>query len=120
MTTERPDDDWRDDYDPFRDDPAEVEAAIRRAEEPPDWYLEELAEREHQRHLDEEHGGLLCDCPPYEPPRCRLLLRLPRWGFHHGWQAGTPDGCLVALRRSPRAAWRAHREFHRDIDKPPF
>ena len=114
-------DDWsglEDDWDDY-ESPEEYEAAQRAAEEPPDWYLEEEAERQHERHRAEVHGGGECDCPPYEPPRCRLLLRLPRWGFHHGWRCGTPGCCLVALYRSPLAAWRGHRRVHLS-DEPPF
>ena len=52
-----------DDYDPWRDDPE----AIRRAEEPPDWYLEQQAQRAYERHCRDEHGGGECDCPEAEP-----------------------------------------------------
>jgi hypothetical protein len=107
-------DDWDD-----HESPQEYEEAQRQAEEPPDWYLEEEAERQHQRHLDEDHGGLVCDCPPYKPPRCRLLFRPPRWTYHHRWQCGTPGACLVALCASPLAAWRLHRQMHQ-TDEPPF
>ena len=48
---------WWDDY-----SPEEYEAAQRRAEDPPDWYLEQEAERHAQIHRDQEHGGGECDC----------------------------------------------------------
>jgi hypothetical protein len=51
-------DDW---WEP--DDAAEV----ARAEEPPDWYLEQQAQEAHERHCRDEHGGGECDCPPAEP-----------------------------------------------------
>lgn len=118
--------DWsgEDDYDPYLDEdgyddypepsesPEEYEAAQRQAEEPPDWYLEELAEREHELHCAEAHGGGECDCPPYEPPVCRWLRRIPRWSWWHGWGCGTEGGCAVWGYPSPLAAWRAHRRFH--------
>lgn len=55
--------DGADDYDPWRDDPE----ARRRAEDPPDWYLEEEAKRAYERHCRDEHGGAGCDCPAAEP-----------------------------------------------------
>jgi hypothetical protein len=104
-------DDPGDDYDPYLDDPEEYEAAQRAAEEPPDWYLEQQAEEQHERHCAEVHGGAQCDCPPYVPPRCRRLLRLPRWS-QGGWVSGTPRGCDTVPRRTPWAAVRAHRQMH--------
>lgn len=97
-------DDW--------ESPDEYEAAQLAAEEPPDWYLEEEAERQAQRHRDDEHGGGECDCPPYVPPKCRLLYRLPRWWPGRGWRAGTPGWCENYQCRSPLAAHRAHRVNH--------
>lgn len=104
--------DWDDDY----ESPEEYEAAQRRAEEPPDWYLEEEAGEQLERHRRDEHDGLVCDCPVPEAPRCRLLYRIPRRSLHRGWMCGTPGGCAVFLFSSPGAVWRAHRELH----KPPF
>jgi hypothetical protein len=120
-----------DDYDPYPDSPEEdydddpgdyespeeYEAAQSRAEEPPDWYLEEEADRRHERHCAEMHGGGECDCPPYVPPRCRLLLRVPRWSLRYGWpgrrwSCGTPGGCSVTGCRTARDAWRVHRSSH--------
>lgn len=101
-------DDDGDDY----ESPEDYEAAQRRAEEPPDWYLEEEAERQHERHRAEEHGGGECDCPPYEPPRCRLFLRLPRWTARKRWHAGTPGSCEIAYYRKPLNVWRDHRRSH--------
>lgn len=103
-------DDW--DY----ESPEEYEAAQRRAEEPPDWYLEEEGRRHAQMHRDAEHGGGECDCPPYVAPPCRRLRRLPRWSPHRRWHAGTPGGCETHACRGPLRAWRAHRENH----LPPF
>ena len=50
--------DW-DDY----ETPEERAAAERRAEEPPDWYLEQEAERYAEIHRRKDHGGGECDCP---------------------------------------------------------
>ena len=104
---------WDDDD---REDPEEYEAAQRRAEEPPDWYLEEEAERQHERHCAAVHGGGECDCRPQVPPPCRLLLRLPRWSPRKRWHCGTPGRCDVAHCRTPLAVWHAHRIWH----TPPF
>lgn len=100
------------DIDDYGESPAEYEAAQRAAEEPPDWYLEEEAERQHQRHRDEEHGGGECTCPFYEPPPCRIRYRMPRWWPGKGWRAGTPGGCETWRCKTPRAAWRAHQSSH--------
>jgi len=58
------------DYEPDYDDiesPEEYAAAQARAEDPPDWYLEQEAERHHQIHRDQDPGGGECDCPVAEP-----------------------------------------------------
>ena len=47
--------------------PEEIAAAEARAEEPPDWYLEEEAERHARIHRDQDHDGAECDCPVAEP-----------------------------------------------------
>lgn len=104
--------DWDDDY----ESPEEYAAAQRRAEEPPDWYLEEQAEEQAERHRRDEHDGLVCDCPPSVPPRCRRLARIPRWSPRNGWHCGTPGVCDVVGCLTPWRAWRAHRVFH----LPPF
>lgn len=104
------------DVDDWDESPQDYEAAQRAAEEPPDWYLEEEAERQHERHCAEVHGGGECVCPPYEPPRCRLLRRLPRWSPRNGWHSGTPGVCDVTGCLTPWRARRAHRVFH----LPPF
>jgi hypothetical protein len=101
-----------DDYDAYLDDPEDYEAAQRRAEEPPEDYLLEEAERHAQIHRDQQHFGEECNCPPYVPPRCRWLRRLPHWSLRRRWCCGTPDGCAVSGCRSPQAAWRAHRLLH--------
>jgi hypothetical protein len=48
------------------------EADIARAEEPPEEYLIEEAERHARIHRDQDHGGGECDCPsgpdPWELP----------------------------------------------------
>lgn len=103
--------DPHDDYDLYLDDP-DSEA---RAEDPPEGYLEAEAERQLERHCDLVHGGGECDCPlpdwPEFPP-CRRLNRIPRWSPRNSWQCGTKGGCVVWGYRSPRAAWRAHRQSH--------
>lgn len=73
---------------------------------------EEEAER-HERYCHRgDGGGGECDCPPYVPPVCRLLARVPRWTPRGGWRAGTPGGCDTAVWPTPWAAWRAHRRSH--------
>jgi len=96
--------------------PEEYEAAQLRAEEPPDWYLEEEGRRAYERHCRDEHFGEQCICPPYESPACRRLLRLPRWSPRLGWHCGTPGGCHISGYRAPLAARRGHRSLH----EPPF
>jgi len=48
-------------------DPAEEAEAQARAEDPPDWYLEEEAERHAKIHRDQDHAGGECTCPVAEP-----------------------------------------------------
>jgi hypothetical protein len=100
------------DVDDWDESPEDYEAAQRRAEEPPDSYFEEEADRQHQRHLDEEHGGLACDCPPYKPPRCRWWRWMPLWTPRKGWHCGTTGLCAVTGYRSLRAVWRVHRSAY--------
>jgi hypothetical protein len=102
--------DWsgEDDYDPYLDDPDGYDDYP----EPPGDYLESEAERQLERHRDQAHGGGECNCPPYVPPSCRLLLRLPRWSPRWRWSCGTPEGCAVSGYRTPQAAWRAHHLSH--------
>lgn len=97
-------DDW--------EDSAEYEARQRAAEEPPESYFIEQAERDHERHRAEEHRGGECDCPPPAWPRCRRLLTVPRWSPRKGWHAGTPNCCETWRCRTPRAAWRTHGTMH--------
>jgi hypothetical protein len=47
--------------------PAEYAAAQARAEDPPDWYLEQEAERQAARHRRDAHNGGECNCPAAEP-----------------------------------------------------
>lgn len=100
------------DVDDGWESPEEYEAAQRRAEEPPEWYLEEEGRRRAERHRVEDHGGAECDCPPWWPPPCRVLFRLPRWWPGKGWRCGTPGGCESYDPRSPLAARRVHRCHH--------
>jgi hypothetical protein len=55
--------DYADD-DPEIIDPAEYAAGQARAEDPPDSYLAEEAERHARAHRDADHGGGECSCPP--------------------------------------------------------
>lgn len=100
------------DIDDWYESPEEYEAAQRRAEEPPEWYLEEEGKRQVQWHRDEEHGGGECDCLPYVAPPCRMLRRIPRWTPRLRWHAGTRGGCEVAYCKTPLGAWRVHRMSH--------
>jgi hypothetical protein len=97
-----------DDYDPYLDDPDGYDDYP----EPPEDYLREEAGRQLQAHRDRVHFGEECNCPPYVPPRCRWLCRLPHWSPRRRWCCGTPDGCAVSGYPSPQAAWRAHRRSH--------
>ena len=106
---ERPDDaydGYLDDPDSYRDD----------TPDPPEEYLIEEAERHAQIHRDQAHFGEECNCPPYIPPVCRPLGRLPRWSRRNGWHCGTEGGCAVWGYRSPWGAWHGHRGMH----KAPF
>lgn len=100
------------DIDDYYESPDDYEAAQRAAEEPPEWYLIEQAERDAAIHREQDHGGGECDCEPYWPPSCRRLLVLPRWSPRLRWHCGTPGGCDVRYHRTPLAAWRAHRQMH--------
>jgi hypothetical protein len=48
-------------------DPAADAYLDAHADDPPDWYLEQEAERHARIHRDQDHAGGECDCPVAEP-----------------------------------------------------